>query len=184
MSITIPREAYAMETATGVMELMNEDLGVELELDSDEPTYYGNPEYVSNYPCLVSLPSDFITEHVEAPRIAEYHLQHRIAYVFQALRPDDKGFVDPYVTMITKGQRIIDWLAYSAMNNHFPIRDFEEPSTSDANWLVHIFERPWYLRIENEFNTQLRQARTEENLYCPLIEFTTITRWPFLQLSA
>jgi hypothetical protein len=161
---------------------MSDDLSVQLELDKSEPIYYGVPDYVANYPCLVSIPSDFVTNHIESPFIAEYRMQHRILYIFQSKRPKERGFIDHSIVAVTNGSLMLDWLAYATLNNIFPTRDLVEPATDSGNWLVHIYDRPWYLRVENEFETQFKQTRVEENLHGVLLEFETVSRWPFMQL--
>jgi hypothetical protein len=180
--MTVPREFYDKEVNDGILDLMYADIGTEFALNSTEPIYYGHPDYVSNWPCLISVPADTEVRAVESPYISDQEIQHKIVYLFQAKRATQSTYTeDPYLTAKAWIARMLDWLAYATVNDRFPLRVPANPSTSD-NWLVHFYGRPWIGRVEGEYQGSIREFKEEENLFAPQIEFTTVCRIPFRQL--
>lgn len=175
--MTVPRLSRTKETSEGILALIAADLGTEFSLNSREPTYYGHPIFVANYPCLVAVPHtsgmDMRTD--KSPIWGDFTINHRIVYIFEGDRPYDADAADPYPESQAFGDRLVDWLCYAVAENKIPLID-PDGADIDTNWLFDMYLPPWYCRISNEYQSALATARAEHNLYAPMVEFGTKMR--------
>jgi len=173
----VPRLSRTRESAEGILSYIVEDLGSELSLNTREPTYYGNPVYVANYPCLVAVPhsSGVDMRSAESPIWGDFTINYRIVYVFEGDRPYSPSAVDPYPESQAFGDRLFDWLCYAVAENRIPLID-PDGEDVDTNWLFDMYLPPWYCRIDNEYQSALKTVCSELNLYAPMIEFGTKMR--------
>jgi len=160
-----------------VLGLLVEDLTTVLSLDSSEPSYCGNPLYVANYPCLVSVPSSSgcSVGPTRSPLWGDFDISHRIVYLFQGDKQYAGGSLDSYHRSQLFGDSVMNWLAAATLYNRMPLVD-PDGVDDDTNWLIDMYVTPWRLTIQNEFQNALKQARPSENLFAPLVEFTTRSR--------
>ena len=178
--MSVPRNFYIETVLSQVLTMMQADLAATLDFDLDEPTYVGRPEYVANYPCLISVPSfeGVSAIAVESPHIGQTSIKHTVVYLYQGMRTDEDDFVDPHIQSIRYGEAMLDWLAYANLNDRLPLVD-PDGADDDTNWAAHFYGRPWVFRVENEYQASLREVLEEEHLFAPSVEFTTVIRNPF-----
>ena len=167
--MAIPVNFPARLAREGVLADLNTELGTEFELDSKEPTYYGRPQFLSAWPCLIAVPSDDTLSNVESwsPLVGDLVMRHRIVYVYEY----EKN-VDPYPTVEDRCCRILDFLAIKNVNKDFP--------ESEGVDLFHMYSPPWSVRMDSEFDSEVRRAYPKYNLCAGLVEFQTIRRSPLI----
>jgi len=161
----------------GILAKINTDLGTSMLLNTREPTYFGNPEYVAAYPCIVMPPPQVSLEGYGGDRgashlIGDLSLNHQLIYVYKATRN-----VDPYPELMDKTKLVIDWLIASMINRDFP----KDDSNVD---LFHFYVAPYIMRITNEYDDAFRKTASDANIHAGVVEFGTRKRTTFTQISA
>jgi len=179
--MSIARNFYIKEVLDQVLSMMYEDLADEFEFDSEEPVYLGIPTFVANYPCLISVPTYTMStiEAAESPYFGRTTIQHTIIYLFSGMRAHTKDFVDPAVRAIQYGQRMLDWVVYAAMMDRLPLKD-PLGDNVDSNWAADQYWPPFEFSTESEYQSSLRDSKSEQNLYAPSITFNTILQERFV----
>lgn len=165
--MVIPVQFSARLVREGILADLNTELGTELELDSKEPTYYGRPQFVAAWPCLISVPSQGDLSNVDSwsPLVGDFTIRHEIVYVY----PYDRN-TDPFPILEDRCNRILDFLAIKNVN-----RDFPESGGED---LFHMYTPPWVCRMNNEYEGELRSAYPKHRLAAGLVTFQTLRREP------
>jgi hypothetical protein len=169
---------HSEEILTQIVSMMHEDLTGYIDFNSTEPTYVGQPKYVANYPCLVSIPSSegISINKVNCPHIGDTRVHVVIGYIFEGMSPSDYNFVDPSVLCIRYSDKMLDWIGWANFNNRFPLKDPDGEDTP-TNWAIHMYDTPWTSRpYNNPYQNELSQYQNSENLYCPIVEFATLGR--------
>ena len=175
--MTVAKELYIKEICEGILAKILADLGTELQLDDDEPTYYGYPTYIANYPCLVMIPPLASIEGYGGDRgasrlIGDLLVDHQLVYIDKI----DEG-IDPYPHMADMACRLVDWLIASMVNREFPQLSGED--------LFHFYVPPYRMRLRNEYDDEFRSSSGEAHhlgLRAVVVEFGTRKRQPLSQL--
>jgi len=179
--MSIPNNFYIDNILEQVVQMMYDDLKSEFEFDPDEPTYVGLPIFMSNYPCLVSIPSytGVSSDQAHSPFFGKTTVQHTIIYVFKGMRAEEKDFVDPALMSLRYGQRMLDWVAYANLIDRLPLVDIDGDNV-DSNWAADQYQFPWTLSIKSEYEDALRQHLEDDGLHAPCVTFNTIWQRRFV----